>query len=247
MNLGAFFSEIRKSGSGLFGATLSPAQVTGMENILAASERLPVSHRAYLLATAYHETGRRMLPVREAFGASDDETIARLERAWQSGNLPQVKRPYWRRDKTGRAWFGRGYVQITHKANYERVGKAIGRDLVGSPDLALAPDIAAEILVVGCERGLFTGKKLSDFLPGDYIAARKVVNGLDRANLIAGYAESFERALLAAEAPNPKPAPERLPLPSPAVGIAAALAALVAGVAAWFGSLEAWINSIFGG
>lgn len=54
-----------------------------------------------------------------------------------------------------------------------------------------------------------------------------------------------ERALFLS--PPAKPVPERLPLPSPAVGIAAALAALVAGIAAWFGSLEAWINSIFGG
>ena len=54
---------------------------------------------------------------------------------------------------------------------------------------------AAKILVRGCSEGWFTGKKLDDYLPGDYRGARRVVNGLDKADLIAGYAREFEAAL----------------------------------------------------
>ncbi len=58
--------------------------------------------------------------------------------------------------------------------------------------------------------------------------------------------EPFMTAVAAIRWPETAPK-ERLPLPSPAVGIAAALAALVAGIAAWFGSLEAWMKHLFGG
>lgn len=64
-------------------------------------------------------------------------------------------------------------------------------DLVNNPDLALNPQIAAEILVVGMEKGLFTGKKLSTYInneSNDFVNARRIINGVDRAQLIAGYA-----------------------------------------------------------
>jgi hypothetical protein len=47
-------------------------------------------------------------------------------------------------------------------------------------------------------KGLFTGKKLNDYINNtktDYVNARKIINGLDRANLIASYAKVFETAL----------------------------------------------------
>lgn len=46
MNLSAFFSHVRQD----FGR-LKTSQVQGFETILRASEGLPRSHRAYLLAT----------------------------------------------------------------------------------------------------------------------------------------------------------------------------------------------------
>ena len=67
-----------------------------------------------------------------------------------------------------------------------------------SPDLALVPKHAADILVLGCTEGWFTGKKLSDYLnnmASGYREARKVVNGLDDADLIASYARLFQQAL----------------------------------------------------
>jgi len=204
----AFLDEV----ADLFGGEPSLRQIDGMERILAATDGLPLKHRAYVLATAWHETGGRMEPVREAFGKTDQETIDRLQRAWDAGKLKWVKKPYWRRDKDGRAWFGRGYVQITFRENYRRLGKRLGVDLEMIPDLALQPDVAARILVVGMTEGLFTGRKMADF--DNYTDMRRVVNGTDRAGLIAGYAKVFERALLAAadDDPAPEPAPKRTSL-----------------------------------
>lgn len=49
---------------------------------------------------------------------------------------------------------------------------------------------AAEIIVIGMKNGLFTGKKLCDYFCAGTeqpIAARKIINGQDKAELIAGY------------------------------------------------------------
>ena len=42
---------------------------------------------------------------------------------------------------------GRGYIQLTGRANYEHYGNKLGVDLVGDPDLAKKPDIAAKVAV----------------------------------------------------------------------------------------------------
>lgn len=72
---------------------------------------------------------------------------------------------------------------------------AVGTDLTINPDKALDPAIAARIIVSGMTAGWFTGRKLADFT--DYLHMRKVVNGMDRAGDIAGYATRFETALIA--------------------------------------------------
>lgn len=190
-----FYAALRRSGSGVFGTSLSQRQVDGIEALLAATDGLPITHRAYLLATAYLETDHTMQPVRETLAGTDDEAIRRLERAWAKGRLEGVRRPYWRRDADGKTWLGRGYVQLTHRDNYVRAGRELGVDVVADPGLAMQPTIAAQILVRGCQEGWFTGKRLSDYLPGDYLGARRIVNGTDRAADIARYAEAFEAAL----------------------------------------------------
>lgn len=123
---------------------------------------------------------------------------------------------------------------MTHKANYAKAGAALGADLVGNPDLAMVPSIAARIIVRGSVEGWFTGRRLSDYLPGDYIGARAVINGKDKAAQIAAYARAFEAALAAIEAtPTPvdaSPAPD--PVAKPALddypGFWAAIIAIVA-------------------
>lgn len=78
--------------------------------------------------------------------------------------------------------------------NYEKLGRALNINLVKNPDLALDRRTASDIIVIGMMKGLFTGKSLYDYItPGfqDYVNARRVVNGQDRAELIAGYTNSI--------------------------------------------------------
>lgn len=208
MNRPAFYNAVRPN----FGGKLSAGQVSGLDLLLTTTEGLPLTHRAYILATSYHETRQTMQPVREAFGTSDADAVRRLEAAYKKGQLTWVKTPYWRADKDGKAWFGRGYVQLTHRDNYQRLGARIGVDLVADPSAALSPFIAAKIILVGMVEGLFTGKKLADYLPGDYVGARHIVNGSDCAAAIAGYARFFEAALAKAEATTPSPADAQPPV-----------------------------------
>ncbi len=195
INRKQFFSSVRKS----FGP-LRQAQVDGFEVLLSAIEERCSSKQeaAYLLATAWHETANTMQPVRETLASSDDDAIARLDFAWKRGKLTSVKNPYWKRDGENKTWLGRGYVQLTHRDNYKALGDRLGVDLVERPELAMTPSIAADILIIGCQEGLFTGKKLNEFIaPGKtfYRSARRVVNGLDKAEQIAKYAVEFENAI----------------------------------------------------
>jgi len=207
MNRTVFFDRVRSS---LFGGRLSQSQVSGLTRLLDEAARLNLDDRdlvAYPLATSYHETAKRMQPVRETLASTDAGAVAALEKAWKAGKLPSVKTPYWRVDAKGRSMFGRGDVQLTHEDNYRRLGEIIGIDLVSNPGLALDPAISARILFEGMLAGLsgkgdFTGKSMEKFLAGeahDFVGARAVVNGTDRAKDIAGYAESFLAALTAAD------------------------------------------------
>ncbi|WP_146038671.1 glycoside hydrolase family 19 protein [Paracoccus sp. SY] len=218
MMTAAFFAAARP----LFGGKMNQSQVNGLEALLSATAGLHLTHRAYLLATAHHETAKTMQPVRETLAGTDDKAIQILESSWARGRLPWVKTPYWRKDKDGKSWLGRGYVQLTHKANYQKASQLVGVDLVANPNAAMRANLAARILVEGCSAGLFTGKKLSDYLPGDYEGARRVVNGTDMAKEIARLAQGYEaalRALGAANAPSkptPNPVPVYPPAPAPA-------------------------------
>lgn len=227
----AFYAAVRP----LFGGTLSQSQVDGINVILRATHGLHVTHRAYLLATTHHETARTMQPVRETLAKTDESAIARLESAWAKGKLKWVKTPYWRKDRDGKTWLGRGYVQLTHKANYEKAGQLTGVDLVANPNAAMRPEVAAKILVAGSQQGMFTGKSLSDYLPGDYAGARRIINGTDRAADIARLAQGYEAALRhigTEDAPRPvaKPATK-----APTGGIAAVIIAIGAVIAAYLG------------
>lgn len=203
INRTTFFAYVRKAP---FGGRLSTAQVQGVEALLdacAAFAVVDLRFIAYILATAFHETGGTMQPVREAFGKSDADTIARLDKAWAAGKLKQVSEPYWRD-----GWFGRGFVQITFLANYVKMGARLGLDLVKNPSLMLEIVPAAKACVVGMYEGLFTGKKLSDYFNqfvNDAIEARRIVNGKDKAKLIATYHKVFLDALEAADTATPQP------------------------------------------
>lgn len=200
-----FFASIRS----LFGP-LSAAQVAGIERLidafLAYALLLDRRHLAYILATSFHETGQRMVPVREGFAKTDAVARAAVAKLFAQG---RISRNYAAPNARGLSFYGRGDVQLTHEANYLAMGRLLGLDLAGSPDLALDPATSARILIEGVTRGVsargdFTGKALEDYIVGDrcdYAGARRTVNGTDKAALIAGYAEQFEAALVAGGTP----------------------------------------------
>jgi len=81
-------------------------------------------------------------------------------------------------------------------------------NLVNDPEQALRPAIAYRIMSVGMRKGLFTGKKLSDYINAngcDYKSARQIINGLDQWELIKGYAETLESVLRSAIVPDGSP------------------------------------------
>jgi predicted chitinase len=203
MDRAKFFARLR---SALFGGRLSQGQVDGINAILdawQARQMVDLRWLAYMLATAYHETGKTMEPVRETLAQSDDQAISRLENAYRSGRLPQVKTPYWRKDEDGHSWFGRGLVQLTFKRNYKAMSEALGLELLSDPSRAMEMGVSADILVVGMRDGMFSGRKLADYFNDkstDWQNARRIINGMDRAKDIAAYGRTFHAVLLEAVA-----------------------------------------------
>src|SRR5271166_422891 len=190
----AFFDAVRAEP---FGGTLNVGQVAGINAVLGYWNARPAGPIAdprwiaYSLATAWWETGRKMLPVRENGGRP-------------YGNPPAE---YWKAvPPFGLAYYGRGLVQLTWYRNYlladvtlRKMGAlSASESLTQTPDIALRPDIAAAVLVTGMVEGWFTGKKLSDFFDGktnDPVNARRIVNGLDHAAEIAAAHVHFLYAL----------------------------------------------------
>jgi len=210
-----FFSYARRAP---FGNRLSSGQVEGLTATLDEWERRRLGDRrwlAYMLATDFHESAGTMQPVIETRRAGEpanpsiETAIARLEASWKAGKLPWVKTPYWRKDEQGRSWLGRGKPQLTHRDNYRKISLVIGVDLVRKPELMLRMDVATKALFAGMTGGIFTGQKLADFFNEDRddpVGARKIVNGTEKAKLIAGYHRAFLDALQAADTRTPLPA-----------------------------------------
>lgn len=164
---------------------------------------------AYIMATTYHETGRKIKAVRECFGKTDAASIACVTRLYRRG---RIKRNYARIDpKTGKAYFGRGHVQLTWDYNYKRMGKELGMadKVYTNPDLALHPDTSVAIMAEGMIKGLFTGKRLSQYFnktSTNWGGARRIVNGMDKYKLIGGYGRKFQATLRTI--PSGKPTPD---------------------------------------
>ena len=89
-------------------------------------------------------------------------------------------------------------MQLTWDYNYKKMSAVVGVDLVKSPDRALDLKNAIPIMFVGMTQGIFTGKKLADYFSKtteDWVNARRIINGLDKANLIAEHAKKFYSAI----------------------------------------------------
>jgi hypothetical protein len=182
-----FYAAIRP----LFG-TITPAQFEGIEAKLAvfAAAGSPIAYVAYVaygLATSFHETARMMQPV------------------------PEIGRgrgkPYGKPGKHGeQIAYGRGDVQLTWDYNYQKADDELGLKgaLTSNYNRAMETEISASIMVLGMAEGWFTGKSFASYLPAKGVAtpkqftsARRIINGVDRAGLVAGYAMTFQAALAA--------------------------------------------------
>lgn len=169
----------------VFGGLIRQSQIDGINAISAAwtvmSGRPDIKQQqAYVLATAAWETAHSMQPIRE-YGLGHGHTYGAV-------------------DSTGKAPYGRGYVQLTWAHNYQRADTELGLKgaLAHDYDLALDPTIASKIIVRGMIDGWFTGVNLGMFIHGpvaDFVDARRIINGLDRAEIVAAYAKAFVTAL----------------------------------------------------
>lgn len=191
----AFFATCR---AGVMGPKLDDDEVSGANAILDAMAGCPMGWTAYALATAWHETAHTMQPIREFGGPSYFLRMYDVR-----GNRPEMARKHGNTmPGDGALYCGRGYVQLTWKCNYAKAAKETGYPLLGNPDLAMRPDIAALIMRKGMEQGWFTNKGFAHFLPKNspasnrqFFEARRIINGRDKAELIAGYADQFQEAL----------------------------------------------------
>lgn len=166
---------------------------------------------AYVLGTCYHESDR--FNTMEEYASGDDYEYRDDLGNTQPGDGARFK--------------GRGYVQLTGRTNYQKYTELSGKDLISSPEL-LGTDsgLAAFVTVHGMRVGHFTGVGLSDYTSGNsvnFVGARAIVNGSDRAGLIAGYSDEYLVRLTsgdlaqfltgAAPAPaTPPPAPATPPI-----------------------------------
>ncbi len=171
--------------------SLSPPQVATINALLSAAAHWPLSWLAYGLATGWHEA--KLVPVEEigrGRGKRYGVAGARMK--------PVPGAPSY----GGQIPFGRGLVQLTWCDNYERADSELelGGALLKDFGLALRTDIAVAVMVRGMEEGWFTGRALRDYLPGplgaadQFAAARRIINGIDRADMIAAYALKFQAA-----------------------------------------------------
>lgn len=197
MNRDKFFLAVRMDPV-LFGGTLPASAVQTMGLTIDEFEKRELTiwaWLAYMFSTIRGEVGRNMAPVREGFAASD--AAARAYVTHQRYQYAKVVE--------GLVYYGRGLVQITWYANYfkfrEEVKRRFGVDIVSDPDMVLRPDIAIYLMFEGMIRGVYTGKKLLDYFNGaifDWVNARRIINGTDKASFFGNMGQRFYAAILAA-------------------------------------------------
>jgi hypothetical protein len=176
INRTAFFDTIRPT---LFKNGFSQVQVDSIDAIIDECEKQGIADNrqiAYIFATPYHE----------CFNPHHPETRLTPIKEYGSDQYLKSKKYY--------PYIGRGFSGLTWKSNYEMEGERLGLDLINNPDMILDINIAANSHVYCMKHGRYTGRKLSDYINGsmcNFLGARKVINGIDKAELIAGYARSF--------------------------------------------------------
>ena len=192
-----FFDRVRLQ---LFDGSLRQGQVDGLTGILDEWEKSHASKDdrwlAYMLATTHHETDRTVKPIKEYGGVA---YYTRMYDPEPHGTRPALAR---RMGNTapgdGAKYCGRGFVQLTWKNNYAAMTPVTGVDLVNDPDRAMELPVATKVLFHGMMSGMFTGKKLGDYFnktTEDWRNARRIINGVDKANAIAEYSKRYYSAI----------------------------------------------------
>jgi hypothetical protein len=186
-----FFASYRiKFGMGDKPARLNQSQVDGLLTLLdhfeVDAEMTDIRWIAYCLATTKHETADTYQPIEE-YGRGKGRTYGTPD------------------SETSQIYYGRGYTQNTWKTNYTKLTAAWNKlnpdrqiDFIHHPELLLQPEYAYLSMSYGMRTGLYTWKKLSDYINKkrcDYTNARRIINVMDRAETIAGYAMKFQKVL----------------------------------------------------
>lgn len=196
INRDKFYGFIKCS---FFSKGLSQKQVDSINVILDKWEASALTDRrflAYMLATAYHETGNTMLPIEEYGKGRGLDYGKKLKMGGGKNKRIAYTKP-------NKLYYGRGYVQLTWYENYELMGRLLGVDLLNKPELALEPKVAVDIMFEGMLKaassfGDFTGRSLEQYFNSkvdDPLNARRIINGTDKAELIRDYYIKFLEAL----------------------------------------------------
>lgn len=174
-----------------FDENLSAIQISGITQLLAFLTADPEMKDprwiAYLLATTKHECNNVWHPIPE-MGSNSYFTV----RYWLNMKVRHALGNLSPEDAV--KYKGRGYVQLTGRRNFTLFGRLLGINLVASPDLALEPQYAYEIAILGMRKALFTGVGFAHFFnerKTDMWGARRIINGVDQASRIAEYAEKL--------------------------------------------------------
>jgi putative chitinase len=151
------FNEFAKAKS-----QLHQSQVAGLYQLLGFIEHDEkvddVRAAAFILALVQHEAGYDWQPRAEPGGT---KYFKRYEPETSLGRSLGNTQP-----GDGKRFRGRGYIQLTGRANYKKIGDALGIDLISYPHAANDPGVAYRIMSEAFYRGILTGKKLTDFIHG---------------------------------------------------------------------------------
>lgn len=184
----------------LFGGSLTQKQVEGMTAILDYWEANHAAQDkrwlAYMLGTAFHETDRKMQPIKEYGSTSYFDKRYGPPPVGKNPGLTKTLGNTQQGD--GSRYCGRGFVQLTGRRNYTDWKQRLNVDLLNNPDLLLTLAPSIRILFEGSIKGTFTGRRLDQYFnptTADWKNARRIINRLDKAELIAGYAKNFYAAI----------------------------------------------------
>ena len=175
---------------------ITESQVLGFNAILKVlnEENATKEEASYILATALHETNRKMIPKEEDeytefYVEMYDIEGSRKTTALRLGNTEAGD---------GEKYKQRGFISILGKNNYKALEELLKLPLVEKPELLTDIEVASKALVKGMLEGTYTGFYLSKYINKrnvDYVNARRVTKGIENAKKVSILAQQIERAV----------------------------------------------------